>query len=136
MTGRVFRAFRVLTGSCINQHYSTRDNDWMMDLPTDLEMQFKSDLESIEKEKQMPYVTSVERLAKAEGREEGREEGLEQGREVGREEGVLMGTIRTCQSVLGMVASSEAELQQKSLAELSKLAQELQSSLRTRFRSP
>jgi len=98
--------------------------DWMMDLPTDLEIQFKSDLESIEKEKQMPYVTSVERLAKAEGLEEG------------REEGVLMGTIRTCQSVLGMTASSEAELQQLSLEALSKIAQELQTTLRTRFPSP
>jgi hypothetical protein len=81
-------------------------------------------LESIEKEKQMPYVTSVERIAKAEGREEG------------REEGVLMGTIRTCQRVLGMAASSEVELQQKSLDELSKMALELQSSIQKRFPSP
>ena len=35
----------------------------------------------------MPYVTSIERLAKEEGREEGLEEGLEQGREEGREQG-------------------------------------------------
>jgi predicted transposase YdaD len=75
-------------------------------------------------EKQMPYVTSVERIAKAEGREEG------------REEGVLMGTIRTCQRVLGMAASSEVELQQKSLDELSKMALELQSSIQKRFPSP
>jgi predicted transposase YdaD len=88
-----------------------------------LEIQFRSDLESIEREKQMPYVTSVERLAKAEGREEGREEGL------------LMGTIRTCQSVLGLETSSEAELQQKSFDELVMLAQELQAAIRTRFQS-
>jgi len=54
----------------------------------------------------------------------------------GREEGVLMGTIRTCQRVLGMATSSEVELQQKSLDELSKMALELQLSIQKRFPSP
>ena len=49
--------------------------DWMMDLPPALELQFKAVLEQIEVEKKMPYVTSVERLAKEEGREEGRDAG-------------------------------------------------------------
>lgn len=34
----------------------------------------------------MPYVTSIERLARKEGREEGREVGLQEGREVARDE--------------------------------------------------
>jgi hypothetical protein len=46
--------------------------DWMMDLPPKLERQVWRELENLEKEKQMPYVTSVERI----GFERGRTEGL------------------------------------------------------------
>jgi hypothetical protein len=49
----------------------------MIDLPLELEQQFTEQLSQYEEEKSMPYVTSVERLA--------REQGLEQGREQGRE---------------------------------------------------
>ena len=59
--------------------------DWMMRLPSVLDRRFKADLVAYEEEMQMPYVTSVERLAK----EEGLEEGLEKGREEGREEGFI-----------------------------------------------
>ena len=38
----------------------------------------------------MPYVSSVERLAREEGREEGRQEGREEGREEGLQEAVLL----------------------------------------------
>jgi hypothetical protein len=41
--------------------------DWMMHLRTDLEKQFKQELDEFEESQQMPYVTSVERIAKAEG---------------------------------------------------------------------
>ena len=41
--------------------------DWMMDLPEVLERLFKEEAEQIEQEKTMPYVTSVERLAKRDG---------------------------------------------------------------------
>ncbi len=51
----------------------------MMDLPSELEQQFKQELSQFEEEKQMPYVTSVERLAREEGRQEGRQEGLREG---------------------------------------------------------
>ncbi len=50
--------------------------DWMMDLPEALEQLFKQEAEQIEVEKKMPYVTSVERLAKKEGRDEGQAEML------------------------------------------------------------
>jgi hypothetical protein len=50
--------------------------DWMLQLPEGLEQQFRQDLDRFEEERRMPYVTSVERLARAEGREVGREEGL------------------------------------------------------------
>ncbi len=45
--------------------------DWMMDLPKDLQRQFRQELHQYEQEKRMPYVTSVERLAKEEGLLEG-----------------------------------------------------------------
>ncbi len=56
--------------------------DWLMVLPRELEEPFRVELARMEKEKQMPYVTSVERLAKAEG--------LEQGIERGRRESIVL----------------------------------------------
>jgi hypothetical protein len=44
-----------------------------------------------EEERRMPYVTSVERLARQEGREKGREEGRREGRQAGRKEGLAEG---------------------------------------------
>jgi len=49
--------------------------DWMMHLRVDLEQRFKQELDELEESLQMPYVTSVERIAKTEGRAEGRAEG-------------------------------------------------------------
>ena len=49
--------------------------DWMMHLREDLEERFKQELDQLEESLQMPFVTSVERIAKAEGRTEGRTEG-------------------------------------------------------------
>jgi hypothetical protein len=49
--------------------------DWMMHLREDLEQRFRAELTEFEEQMKMPYVTSVERLAKAEGRTEGRAEG-------------------------------------------------------------
>jgi hypothetical protein len=37
--------------------------DWLMELPPSLAEVFKQDLESLQKEKRMPYVTSIERVA-------------------------------------------------------------------------
>lgn len=50
--------------------------DWLLVLPAQTELQFRKKLEEIEREKHMPYITSVERLAKEEGREEGRKQAL------------------------------------------------------------
>ena len=49
--------------------------DWMMRLRPDLDHRFKSELVTFEEEIRMPYVTSIERLAKEDGRVEGREQG-------------------------------------------------------------
>jgi hypothetical protein len=46
--------------------------DWLMVLPEGLKQAFRSELQQYEQERQMPYVTSNEQMAKAEGRAEGR----------------------------------------------------------------
>ena len=53
--------------------------DWILALPKDLEYTFKQDLARFEKENNMVYITSVERILREEGRQEGRQEGFEEG---------------------------------------------------------
>jgi hypothetical protein len=57
--------------------------DWMMMLPKPQELLFRQEHEQWEKEKQMPYVTSFERLAREEGHTEGLREGLLEAIELG-----------------------------------------------------
>jgi predicted transposase YdaD len=66
----------------------------MMDLPQVETQQFWQELEQYEKEKQMPYITSVERL----GMERGKREGLLEGKREGKREGLLKG-ITSCLKV-------------------------------------
>ncbi len=49
--------------------------DWLMHLPVDLDKKLGEDIQRIEEEHKMPYVTSIERI----GIEKGRAEGLSQG---------------------------------------------------------
>jgi hypothetical protein len=49
--------------------------DWMMTLPVELEAKLWQALTTLERNKTMPYVTSVERLGYTRGHSEGREEG-------------------------------------------------------------
>ena len=48
--------------------------DWVLALPRELEYTFKRDLARFEEENNMPYVTSIERIAREEAREEAQEE--------------------------------------------------------------
>jgi hypothetical protein len=50
--------------------------DWIAQLSEELDLQFREEIDRFEEERRMPYVTSVERLARKEGRQEGLEEGL------------------------------------------------------------
>ena len=50
--------------------------DWMMHLEGEQAIIFKTELEQLEAEKAMQYVTSIERIAKREGLEQGRQEGI------------------------------------------------------------
>ncbi|MBM4093644.1 MAG: transposase [Planctomycetes bacterium] len=56
---------------------------WFMDhiltLPEDLTERFRDEVEMIEEESNMPYLSIYERRAMEKGREEGREEGIEKG---------------------------------------------------------
>jgi hypothetical protein len=45
--------------------------DWLMELPPALAGVFRQDLDKIQEEKRMPYVTSIERVARREGQREG-----------------------------------------------------------------
>jgi hypothetical protein len=51
--------------------------DWMLALPPELEQSFRTDLQRFEEARRMPYVTSVERLAREEGEKEGVAKGLQ-----------------------------------------------------------
>jgi hypothetical protein len=56
--------------------------DWMLHLPEELEEQFRAEMSRFEEERRMPYVTSVERLARKEGITEGLLEGIALGLEL------------------------------------------------------
>ena len=49
--------------------------DWLLHLPQDLELQLWTSINELERNMNMPYVTSVERI----GREEGIQQGIQQG---------------------------------------------------------
>ena len=52
--------------------------DWMMTLPESIESEFKQEIRNFEEDLQMPYVTSIERLARIEGLvQKGREDVIE-----------------------------------------------------------
>ena len=78
--------------------------DWMMRLPPELGRQIWQDVEVVEREGRMRYVTSVERFILEEQRQEARQEGLQvglrEGRQEGRKEGELLGQAAVIQRQL------------------------------------
>lgn len=61
--------------------------DWLIDLPAALERELWLTIEEEQEQPGMPYLSSIERMARDEGREEGRQQGIVQG----RREGLLAG---------------------------------------------
>jgi hypothetical protein len=51
--------------------------DWLLALPAELEDRFRQDVYQFEEERKMPYITSIERLAKQEGVQQGLIEGID-----------------------------------------------------------
>jgi predicted transposase YdaD len=49
--------------------------DWVLVLPKQLEAEFWTELKAYEEERQMPYITTGERIGYDRGKEEGQEEG-------------------------------------------------------------
>jgi hypothetical protein len=54
--------------------------NWMIDLPEKLERELRHDIEQIEKEKQVTYLSSMDRAVMALGAREGRKKGLREDR--------------------------------------------------------
>ena len=81
----------------------------------------------------MPYVTSVERLAKEQGRQEGRQEGRQQGRQEGRREGELRGLQEGIELALELKFGAEglAFMPQIRQVDSLKRLREIRESLRT-----
>jgi len=98
--------------------------DWLLELPPDRELSFWEELRKIEEIKIMPYITSVERLA--------REEGLEQGLEKGRQEGILAGKIQILQQMLNQPAAATNDLLTEPLEALEGKIDVLMKELRSR----
>ncbi len=78
--------------------------DWLLQLPPELATRFNDELEALEMEKQMRYVTSIERMGRekglVQGLERGLEQGLEQGRKQGRQQGFLQGEASVLKRLL------------------------------------
>jgi len=70
------RTFRGMAGLMIKA-------DWMMHLPTDLQRALWQDLEQLERNRRMPYITSVERIGMEKGIEQGIQQGIQQGKQLG-----------------------------------------------------
>jgi predicted transposase YdaD len=83
-------------------------------------------LDHLEEQLTMPYVTSVEQLAKAEGKAEGRAEGQAEGRAEGQAEGkagVIVAVLqRQCGELSGELVQRIREL---SLSELDQLQERM-----------
>ena len=92
--------------------------DWILELPDALKQEFKADLKRYEQEKQMPYITSIERM--------GIEEGLQQGRQEGRQEGQRSTLLRQLNRKLGLLPESTiAQISQLSTEQLDELGDAL-----------
>ena len=61
--------------------------DWLLVLPEEMEAETQRQIAELEGRTPMPYVTSIERLAKKEGKAEGKAEGRAEGKAEGKAEG-------------------------------------------------
>lgn len=118
-----FRAKMELMKSVYHLGYTADDIrgiyrliDHMMLLREDLQLQFRGEILEFEERNSMPYITSIERLA--------RDEGLEQGIERGLERGALRITLRLLEKHFGPVpAALREELGKLNVERLEELAE-------------
>jgi hypothetical protein len=67
--------------------------DWMMRLPKALQVRLRQDVNTLEEESKMRYVTSIEQLAIEEGLQKGIQQGMQQGMQEGMERGMQRGRL-------------------------------------------
>jgi hypothetical protein len=67
----------ILTKRLYEQGYERQDVlnlyrfiDWMLELPEGLEQEFRAEVEQLEQERQMTYISSIERMAEQKGRQD------------------------------------------------------------------
>jgi Domain of unknown function (DUF4351) len=89
--------------------------DWLMILPESLDALFWKEMQAFEQERQMPYVTSIERI----GIQKGLKQGLEQG---SRQEAVRLLTLILRQRFVDLPEEVETRLQQLGVEQLESLA--------------
>ena len=70
--------------------------DWIMDLPAELSARFHEELVKYEEGKDMPYITTAERI----GIEKGERTGIEKGERTGIEKGKLEGKLEDAKVML------------------------------------
>ena len=96
--------------------------DWMMHLPDTLSQRLWEDIESIEGETRMRYVTSVERLATARGLQQGMQQGMQQGK---REEAAAIVAKLLTKRFGPLPESVRARMAQATLEQLDEWAERL-----------
>lgn len=78
--------------------------DWMLQLPAEIELDFRQQLEQVERERHMPYITSIERMAIAKG----------------HEKGLLAGKIQMLQRILAEPVESDETLLEQTTEQLAR----------------
>lgn len=75
--------------------------DAVVSLPFDQDRQFVQAVEDFKEEREMAYVTSIERVKLWESKEQGKEEGIALGIEQGIEKGIVQGQAMGMSAMLG-----------------------------------
>lgn len=91
--------------------------DWVMALPQTLAQQFKMEITRLEERDNMPYVTSVERIAREEGLQQGVQQGLQQGVQQG-----LRSAIRDTLEVRFGPASAHLTIHLEQITDIDRLS--------------
>ena len=78
----------------------TKVLDWMMALPSVLEDRLWQDIGSLEKERGMAFISSVEKIGMRKGFEKGHQRGLRKGMQEGMQEGLQKGLQKGMQKGL------------------------------------
>jgi hypothetical protein len=83
--------------------------DWVLRLPEPQALDFWQQLQAIEEEQRMRYITSVERIGMQQGLEKGLQQGLQQGKQEGIQQGQAEMVLRLLNRRFGAVPTRLAE---------------------------